>query len=136
MQNRNQPSEPNKAPDPSDSYERSHPEHESGMGRLDNNDSTPTERPDEQRDSVPNRQEPDRQINAQESEDDRSGRPLTGNLPPPEAVDHTMNDEEPLGWDQAPQGAQDPRHARQPRQEGKGGTPDPGDRKTKTHAKP
>ena len=33
----NRPASPQQAPDPSDNYERSHPEHEAGMGRLDNN---------------------------------------------------------------------------------------------------
>lgn len=135
MQNRNQPADRQNAPDPSNNYERSHPEREAGMGRLDNNVSTPTNRPDQQDEAVENRQDGDRQINGQESEDDRSSRPLGAHLSAPEDVDHSMHDEEPLGWDQAPQDISDPRHARHSRQEGKGGTPDAGDRPTKTHMK-
>jgi hypothetical protein len=35
--------------------------------------------------------------------------------------DHSMKDEEPLGWDQAPQDIHDPTKQRHPRREGKGG---------------
>ncbi len=53
-------------PDPARSYERAKPEAESGMGRMDNNNSTPTNRPDNLEKSVSNRQPP-RQINADDS---------------------------------------------------------------------
>ncbi len=43
-------------PDRSRSYERAKPEAESGMGRLDNNESTPTDDPD--RDQSLNEEEP------------------------------------------------------------------------------
>jgi len=101
------------APDPSNSYERSHPEREAGMGRLDNNKGTPTNRPDAQAETVTNRQDPQRQINAQET----SGRPA------PRQPDHSMKEEEPDGWDQAPLDIHDRQKKRHPRKEGKGGTP-------------
>ena len=128
------------APDPSDSYERSHPEREAGMGRLDNNDAVPAEQPEAGEEAVKNRQDPDRQINAQESaggtikgEDLREptamredpGHP--GRMPPAEAADHSMFEEEPDGWDLAPTDIQDPRRQRHPRVGGKGGTPNAGE---------
>src|SRR4051812_39257581 len=45
-------------PDPSRSYERARPEAESGMGRLDNNESTPTNQPDREKQAVKNKQPP------------------------------------------------------------------------------
>ena len=81
------PSKP-QAPDPSDCYERSHPENESGQGRLDNNSkATPTARPDKMPASVTHAQDGSRQINAQEAAS-KSTKP----------VESEMN-EEPLGWD-------------------------------------
>ena len=82
------------APDPSDCYERSHPEHESGQGRLDNNTkATPTSRPDKLPTSVTNAQDGGKQINAQEaaSRADKSGQ--------------SKLEEEPLGWDPKAKGA-------------------------------
>jgi hypothetical protein len=109
-----------KAPDPARVYERAKPEKESGMGRLDNNVATPTRRPDKIDDAVKNRQPP-RQINAEDErqlgDDARAARPL------PEQPDHSMHEEEPLGWDQAPTDIHNPREKRHPRKEGKGGTP-------------
>ncbi len=107
------PLSPQEAPDPSNSYERAHPENESGQGRLDNNKSTPTNRPDRQEESIGNRQNPQRQINAEE----------TNAQVTPKQPDHSMKDEEPDGWDQAPSNIQDPRQKRHPRTDGKGGTP-------------
>lgn len=46
------------------------------------------------------------------------------NDPKPEQPDHSMKDEEPLGWDQAPTGDDQSTPHRHPRREGKGGTPD------------
>ena len=113
MAEQQRPLSPKDAPDPSNSYERSHPENESGQGRLDNNKSTPTNRPDGQAESVKNRQDPEHQINAEET----TGRSA------PEQPDHSMHDEEPTGWDQAPSDIHDPKQKRHPRTEGKGGTP-------------
>lgn len=46
-------------------------------------------------------------------------QPLPGQEPK-----ETVNEEEPLGWDEAPQGEDTENNHRHPRQEGKGGTPD------------
>ncbi len=110
------PASPEKAPDPADSYERAHPDREAGMGRMDNNKATPANAPDKSKDAVSNRQDGDRQINAQDAVNRRGG-------PAPVQPDHSMNDEEPLGSDLAPQDISDPRQKRHPRTEGKGGTP-------------
>jgi hypothetical protein len=107
------PASPQDAPDPSNNYERSHPEREAGQGRLDNNKSTPENQPDSEQQAVHNRQDPQRQVNAQEM----------GSRAAPEQPDHSMKDEEPDGWDQAPTDIHDNRHKRHPRREGKGGTP-------------
>lgn len=118
MQDPNRPASPNQAPDPSDSYERAHPDREAGMGRLDNNIATPTDQPDDLLKSVPNRQDPSGQINAHEDVIDQSkSRPIE---PQPE---HSMYEEEPDGWDMAPIDIRNPREKRHPRTEGKGGTP-------------
>ena len=132
------------APDPSNNYERAHPEREAGMGRLDNNeDAVPADQPEATEQAVTNRQNPERQINAHESaagtvkgEDlktpgamvEQPGqRTAPGKLPPPERVDHSMLEEEPDGWDQAPLDIHDPRQKRHPNIGGKGGTPDAGE---------
>ena len=110
------PASNEQAPDPSNNYERSHPEREAGMGRLENNNATPQQQPSGTRAAVPNKQKPDRQINAEDTNQPEQ-QPL------PNQPDHSMKDEEPTGWDQAPQDIQDPRQKRHPRTEGKGGTP-------------
>ena len=97
------------APDPADSYERARPSQQAGMGRLDNNDAVPEKSPDRQQEGVTNRQDPQRQVNA---DDKAAAQP-----------DHSMHDEEPDGWDQAPTDIKDPRMKRHPRHEGRGGTP-------------
>src|SRR5262249_49943612 len=69
------PSSQEDAPDPSNSYERSHPERESGMGRLDNNtNATPTDHPDATPGAVGNVQDPRRQLNAQDVVNDRAAQ--------------------------------------------------------------
>jgi hypothetical protein len=60
------------APDPSNVYERSHPENESGMGRLDNNKAVPTARPDSMEGAATNKQDGTRQLNAEDVIDQRS----------------------------------------------------------------
>ncbi len=72
-----QPSSKQEAQDPSNSYERSHPEREAGMGRLDNNKSTPVSDPDRQNDDVKNKQDPSGQINAHEVVNEGAGRDLS-----------------------------------------------------------
>jgi len=113
------PSSPQQAPDPSTSYERSHPGQEAGMGRLDNDEATPTDTPDRQDQTVTHRQAGGRQINAHDAVNQRGGPTAAA----PEQPDHSMKEEEPLGWDQAPTESTDPRNQRHPRREGKGGTP-------------
>ena len=57
------------APDPADVYELAKPMHESGMGRLDNNDdAVPEDRADTIQRAVTNRQDPTHQINADEED--------------------------------------------------------------------
>ena len=120
----NRPASPQQAPDPSNNYERSHPENEAGMGRLDNNKAVPEESPDRQQQAVKNKQDPTRQINAQDTIDARgAGAGPTQQPPAREQPDHSMHEEEPDGWDQAPTDIQDPRQKRHPRTEGRGGTP-------------
>ena len=141
---------PTTPPDPARSYERAKPEAESGMGRLDNNKAIPEKRPDQSQDAVHSKQDPNRTISSEEgvvsqraqsdpaeSERDRAApaaRPLSGHrpagapnqpghLPPPQPVDHSMHEEEPNGWDQAPTDIHDKEQKRHPRTEGKGGTP-------------
>src|SRR5262249_25157076 len=125
--------------DPSNNYERSHPDREAGMGRLDNNEAIPEDQKDCGEGAVTNRQDGGRQLNAQESASGTvRGEPLrppdamkhqreAGTLPPPAAVDHSMHDEEPDGWDQAPLDIHDPEKKRHPHIGGKGGTPDAGE---------
>ena len=114
------PASKQSAPDPANAYERAHPENEAGMGRLDNNTrATPMKSPDNAAAAVTNAQDPTRQINAQEEGD----RTKTA----PNQPDHSMKEEEPLGWDQAPEDIHYPEDQRQPRTGGKGGTPNPGE---------
>jgi hypothetical protein len=110
------PASREQAPDPAQSYERAHPAREAGMGRMDNNKATPEDAPDQSGRAVSNRQPGDRQVNAQDTVNQRGG-------PAPVQPDHSMKDEEPRGEDLAPTDIHDPRQQRHPRTEGKGGTP-------------
>jgi len=110
------PSSNEQAPDPSNSYERAHPEREGGIGRVDSNKATPEPQADGTPAAVPNKHKPGKQINPQDT-DEPEKQPL------PNQPDHSMKDEEPTGWDLAPQDIKDPRQKRHPRTEGKGGTP-------------
>lgn len=130
------PASPAQAPDPSLNYERSRPENEAGLGKLDTNrNATPAAQPDGIEQAVTHKQEP-RQLNAHEVVNDRAGRTPGGASPqqsasgpgstqplPGQKADHSMKDEQPLGWDQAPADATNPRDKRHPRAEGRGGTP-------------
>ena len=117
------PASPQQAPDPSFNYERSHPEREAGQGRLDNNRATPARTDDKADNAVTNRSTP-REVTAHEVTDARkSNDPGEPAGPAPVQPDHSMKDEEPLGWDQAPTDIGDNRHKRHPRTEGRGGTP-------------
>lgn len=111
------PASPQQAPDPSNSYERSHPDREAGMGSLDTDpNAAPQDAPEQSEQAVHNTQDGTRQVNAQDVVNQRSG-------PAPVQPDHSMKDEEPDGWDLAPTDIQDPKQKRHPRTEGKGGTP-------------
>lgn len=112
----NRPASPQQAPDPANSYERADPNREAGQGRLDNNKAVPDASPDRQQQAVKNKQDPTRQTNGQDD------APRAGGVAPVQP-DHSMFEEEPTGWDQAPQDIKDPQQKRHPRTEGKGGTP-------------
>jgi hypothetical protein len=114
-----QPSSPKDAPDPSNAYERSHPEREGGLDRK----FPDTKAPYNMHRSVQHRQDPKRQLNADEVVNRRGGPPEIQ----PNEPNHSMKDEEPLGADQRPLDIDDPQRQRQPRTGGKGGTPDAGE---------
>ncbi|HEY8665374.1 MAG TPA: hypothetical protein VIL86_01855 [Tepidisphaeraceae bacterium] len=113
------------APDTARVYERADPAKESGMGRLDNNKAVPAQGADQMHQAVKNKQAL-RQINAEDETDqqqagqDARARRDAAAAPQP---DHSMREEEPMGEDQAPMDIKDKRQKRQPRTEGKGGTP-------------
>jgi len=137
--NQMRPASPEQAPDPSSSYERSHPDQEAGLGRMDAPKSTPHEHPDSMEQAVTHRQDGTRQLNADGDVNQRASRIPTGaggvleRSPaggdtasgplPGQQPNHSMKDEEPLGADQRPLDIDDPRDQRYPRREGKGGTP-------------
>jgi hypothetical protein len=73
MASQNRPSSDRKAPDPARSYGREEPQAESGQGRLDNNVSTPTNKPDKMPAAAKNKQTP-RQVNAHDASSQRSAR--------------------------------------------------------------
>ena len=90
MPERPRPLSKEEAPDPSDVYERAHPERESGMGRLDNNaDATPRMVADHMLDAVTNAQDGSRQINAHDE------------LELPHVVGKQKVSDEILGWKKA-----------------------------------
>jgi len=108
----------NPIPDPATSYERAKPENESPDGSL-------------QWKEPPTHRTPDR--NAPEgTTGKKTNRPASDSMETstdkqadaePGSVNHSMHEEEPTGWDQAPQSIQDPQQKRHPRTEGKGGVP-------------
>jgi hypothetical protein len=113
------PASSKQAPNPAHSYERSDPNREAGMGKLDAEKMSPDARPDQPAGTVKNKSQPDRQLNAQETLDARAKNSAN---PQP---DHSMHEEESL--DEAPQDIHNPRDQRHPRVGGKGGTPDEGE---------
>jgi hypothetical protein len=119
------PSSPAQAPDPATSYERAKPEKEAGMGRLDNNKFAPEDSKDKMEQAVKHKQDL-RQINAEDVVNGRHGQPADGaaiRQDQPQQPDHSMQQEEPLGWDQAPTDIHNRQNQRQPKTDGKGGTP-------------
>jgi hypothetical protein len=134
--NQPRPVSPEQAPDPSFNYERSHPEREAGLGRMDAPKPPPHEHPDALEQAVTHKQDGTRQLNADGDVNQRASRIPTdaggvlerspageGGSLPGQQPDHSMKDEEPLGADQRPLDIQDPRDQRYPKREGKGGTP-------------
>jgi hypothetical protein len=71
------PLSPTQAPDPASVYERAKPEKESGMGRMDNNVSTPERSADKMERAVSNKQ-PLRQINTHDVVNERASCPGDG----------------------------------------------------------
>ena len=61
------------APEPSNIYERSHPENESGQGRLDSDKAVPSKCADSLEASVTHKQETTRQLNSEDVVDQRNG---------------------------------------------------------------
>ncbi|HTL29755.1 MAG TPA: hypothetical protein VL282_11055 [Tepidisphaeraceae bacterium] len=128
MASQNRPASKDDAPDPARSYGREKPETESGMGRLDNNDdATPAEDPDRAEDAVKNKQDPTRQLNAQDVVNQRATRGGASEQARSSEPDRTMADDEQIDTDTIPQESSNPREKRNPRVGGKGGTPDAGE---------
>jgi len=61
-----------KAPDPSNIYERSHPENESGQGKMGVGKAVPANRPDSMEASVTHKQDTTHQLNSEDVVDQRS----------------------------------------------------------------
>jgi hypothetical protein len=76
MSEQNRPRSDAHAPDPATSYERAKPDKEAGMGRLDNNPATPTNSPDSIGKAVPNKQNPENQVNGEDVVDGQAKRTL------------------------------------------------------------
>src|ERR1700744_3973832 len=87
------------APDPSNSYERSHPEREAGMGKLHVPKPPRAATPGKMEKAGRHKQGATRQLNEEDIEHEpkhhyRSKGPIEpGTFPPPEPVDHSMNEE-------------------------------------------
>jgi hypothetical protein len=129
----NRPASPKHAPDPASSYGRENPKKEAGMGSLDSpiGQSIPADHHGDIEPTVNNAHPGDRQLNAHDDPGGTggAGQPLNEiNLsrPAPNQPDHSMHDEEPMGWDQAPTDIKNPRDQRHPRTGGQGGTPNAG----------
>src|SRR4051794_30695426 len=102
------PASPDQAPDPANSYERSHPGREAGMGRMDNDKAVPdVNAPDQHHQAATNRQDGSRQVNAHDTVNQRGAAA-------PEQPDHSMHEDEPRGEDLTPTDIHDPRFQRHP----------------------
>jgi hypothetical protein len=121
------PASKEQAPDPAHTYERAKPERES-QGKLGKLHTPPAKTPDKMEQSVPQHQNPARQINADEQQSGKAAQENTpqASQPAKRQPDHSMNDEPQTGWDTAPNDIANPRNKRHPRTGGKGGTPDAG----------
>ena len=131
-ESQNRPASPAQAPDPSFNYERSHPERESPAGSLDNptiGKATPAPTSDKIAGAVTNAQDPTHSFTAQDEippQPAAGQKPVAHGMPAPEKADHSMLEEEPLGWDQVPTDIKNPEQQRHPRTGGEGGTPNVG----------
>jgi len=85
------PSSKEKAPDPSNTYERSHPENEAGMGKTDAIKVAPALRPDSMEASVTHKQDNRHQLNSEDVVDQRSESPRSTMLDP-EHPKHSTNE--------------------------------------------
>ncbi|HRK32105.1 MAG TPA: hypothetical protein PLD59_13630 [Tepidisphaeraceae bacterium] len=117
-------------PAPHHSYERADPKAESGMGDLDRDKSTPTNRPDSHQNANGNRPGGKAPTN-----EEPSGHPPTGPAPMDEEIEvgigqepnteaeiqGSMHTEPLLGEDLMPTDSHDPQQKRHPRTSGKGG---------------
>jgi hypothetical protein len=119
MPEQNRPASKELAPDPSNNYERSHPEREAGQGRMDAPKPPAAKSADNMPGAVQNAQDGSKQLNAHDAESQKTGGT-------PAQPEHSMLEEEPLGWDQSPQGKADGGDKRHPRTGGLGGTPNVG----------
>jgi hypothetical protein len=63
------------APDPSNTYERAHPENEAGQGRMKRDKAVPANRPDSMEASVTHKQDTTHQLNSEDMVDQRSDAP-------------------------------------------------------------
>jgi hypothetical protein len=129
----NRPASPQHAPDPAAHFDRSKPETEAGRGNLSSPAARPTAtgQPDDMDTAVNNAHPGDRQLNAHDDPGGTggAGQPLNEidlSKAAPHQPDHSMHDEEPKGWDQAPTDNHNPRDQRHPRTGGQGGTPNAG----------
>jgi hypothetical protein len=114
------PSSKADAPNPAYNYERAIPARESPpQGELDRPkpDGVPVRGPDPIGPESTSRHT--NKPNSDSLEYSTSKGPETD----PAKVDHSMKQEEPTGWDQAPTDIHDPQQQRHPRTEGKGGVP-------------
>jgi hypothetical protein len=112
--------QPSTPPDPATSYERAKPSKESPQGSLDWKDPPVHEVPDKNAPEGTTGRHTNRESRSLEGED-LSTRVKADT--PPSQVQHSMKEEEPTGWDQAPQSIGDAEQKRHPRTEGKGGVP-------------
>ena len=110
------------APDPATSYERAKPENESPQGTLQHTGADRGKNPATS--AHPDRAGPEstserhtNRPNTDSAENSTRVQPSVN----PGTVQHSMKEEEPTGWDQAPTDIHDPRQQRHPRTEGKGG---------------
>lgn len=112
------PTSPAQAPNPAHNYERAIPARESPSGGLDQ----PSTRQPRQPDRAGPEGTSGRHTNRPTSDSMEGSTSVQPSVNPGQ-VAHSMKDEEPTGWDQAPQDIHDPQQQRHPRTEGKGGVP-------------